>query len=276
MTGRPSDQSYKVAIVVVTCDAYDFARICLESVEKYSTMPHEIIVVDNCSGEPLRSYLKQKAGVSVIFNDENRLWCEGCNQGIREVRDATHVLLLNSDTEVRRADWLQRMVNVAQSSARIGIVGTAADRVRIWPTFGGADGQCMLIKKQLIDEIGLLDSERLPWNGADIDYAARAFKKGYIYKIMPAVPELVAHYHGMSWRTGQVGIERLQQDLDISRIMTDAGLRPLKMPKFLWEMYKLLPGRPFFELTYRERKSARGGQPVKRKRYGQKFRVDPS
>ena len=269
----PSDANSKVAIVIVTHNALQFVSICLESVRRYSTMPHEIIVVDNCSEPAVRQYLQQFGGLKLVLNESNSLWCQGNNQGIEQISDeVTHILLLNSDMEVRRADWLQRMVNVADSAERIGIVGTAAHRVRIWPTFGGVDGQCLMFKRHLIEEIGPLDSERLPWNGADIDLAAKAFKKGYIYKIMPKKPELVVHYHGMSRRQQAApSAERLQHDIDIGQIIKDAGLCAWKMPRFVWEIYKRLPGKPFFELTHAERKLARGSRAALRKHYGQKF-----
>ena len=274
MTTEQSQPQPKVAIVIVTYNALEFVKICLESVRRYTTMAYELIVVDNCSEPAVRSYLQGLSNVKLILNEENQLWCAGCNQGIGAIScDVTHVMLLNSDMEIRRADWLQRMINVIDSSDRIGIIGTAHDRVRIWPTFGGVDGQCLMFKRHLIDEIGLLDSERLPWNGADIDYAARAFKLGYIYKIMPAQPELAVHYHGMSRRARSTTGDRtnLQRDIDIPAILRHAGLRPRCLPKFIWHLYKRLPGRPFFELTELEKRIARGGGKTGPTRYGQKL-----
>lgn len=264
----------KVAVVVVTYNALEFVRICLDSVERYSTMPYELIVVDNASDSATVEHLKGRKNIKLILNDENKLWCEGCNVGIRAISDdVTHICLLNSDMEVRRADWLQRMVNVSNSSDRIGMVGTTGNRVRVWPTFGGVDGQCWMLKRSLMDDLGLLDSERFPWNGVEIDYAARAFAKGYIYKIMPSVPELVVHYHGMSRRKRKGGANkvRLHKDADVMGIMRGAGLKPWPMPRWLWQLYKRLPGRPFYELTHEEAKLARGSIISHRKRYGQKL-----
>ena len=266
----------KVAIIVVTYNAPEFVRLCLESVRRYTTVPYRLIVVDNASEEPTREYLRGLDGIELIANEKNVLWCEGCNIGLRTVgADTTHVCLLNSDMEVRRADWLQRMINVLDSSEQIALVGTAHDRVRIGPTFGSPDGQCFVFKRHLLDEIGLLDSERLPWNGADIDYAARAFARGYIYKIMPKNPELVVHYHGMSRRAGRTADHgnRLQQDIDVCAIIGRAGLTPRRYPHWLWEIVKRLPGWCFFELTEAEKNIARGGSGNKGDTYyGQKLK----
>ena len=282
MSNIPSGSVTKVAIIIVTYNCPEFVEICLDSVRHYSTIPYEIIVVDNASEQPLVDYLKQQENLKLIINKENKLWCAACNQGIQAVGDdVTHILLLNSDMEVRRADWLQRMVNVMESSDHIGLVGTAAARVRFWPTFGGVDGQCLMIKRSLIRELGLLDCQRYPWTSGDIDYAARAFKKGYLYKIMPRQPELAVHYRGMSWRSQSAkptqpqdkplpDLQKLHQEVNIREIIRSAGLRPIAMPRLLWQLYKRLPGKPFYELNRRERKLAQGKGPAKRKYYGHK------
>ncbi len=257
-----SDADTKVAIIIVTYNADEFVKLCLDSVRHYSTMPHEIIIVDNGSEVPLRQYLRRQEGIKLILSDENLLWAGGNNVGIKAAADdVTHYLLLNSDMEIRRADWLQRLVNLIESEDRIGLVGNAQARTRVWPTFGGVDGQCMLIKRTLTEKIGLLDSEKYPWNGADIDYAARAFKAGCIYKIMPREPELVVHYRGMSRRkkrVARVEQEMMRKDDRTEDILRAVGLRPVRLPRWLYNLYTLLPGRPFFRTTKRQRKIIQG------------------
>jgi len=257
-----SENRSKVAIIIVTFNADEFVKLCLDSVARYATMPHEVIVVDNASEPPLRDMLRARRDIRLILNDENILWCAANNQGIRAASDdVTHYLLLNSDMEVRRADWLQRMVNVAESNPRIGIVGTQLLCKRIWPSFGGVDGQCMLIKRSLVDRIGLLDCERFPWNGADIEYATRAFKHGFIFKVLPDKPKLVVHYYGMSWRRASDAHaegRRLYRKYNWVKEIRGMGLPAWRIPKILWSLYTRLPGRPFFELTDREHNIARG------------------
>jgi GT2 family glycosyltransferase len=224
-------------------------------------MPCEIIVVDNNSGAALREYLSHKSGIKLILNSRNELLTKGCNQGICAAGDdVTHFVLLNSDTEIRRADWLQRMINIADSSQRIGIVGTAVNVIRFYPILGYPDGHCMMIKKQVIEDIGLLDAERFPFYGSTLDFTARAFKKNYIYKIMPKEPETVTHYHGMSRREIPYDDKPYKPGLDmnIPDIFKKADLSVWPIPHFIWEIYKHLPVRPFYELTKAEQKIAKG------------------
>lgn len=259
MANEQINNETKVAIVVVTYNALDFVKICLQSIKKYTTVPYELIVVDNASGEDLKDYLKEFSPEKLILSEKNQLWAAGCNQGIEAISDdVTHVMLLNSDMEVRRADWLQRMLNVMESDDRIGIIGTAQARVRIFPTFGSVDGQCMMVRRHLFDQIGLLNSEKYPWNGGDVDFTARAFKRGYIYKIMPPDPELTVHYRGMSRRKKRIEQIENKKDYDRLAAIRQAGLRAFWMPRFVFEIYKRLPGRPFYELTRKEHRIARG------------------
>ena len=183
--------------------------------------------------------------------------------------DCTHFLLLNSDIEVRRADWLQQMVNVSNSSDRIGIVGTKHTFIRMAPTFGGVDGQCMLIKRQLVEEIGLLDNKTFPWNGSEIDFAARAFKKGYIYKVMPNNPELVIHYRAMSCRdlSSKPQVKLKSKPYDHRDTLLSAGIAPWHIPRFIWQIYKHLKGHFFYELSKDELLVARGKDESRRKFY---------
>ena len=71
-----------VSIVVVSYNATPYLRRCLESLRARTRPPHEILVVDNASRQETRDYLRSVDFIRPVFNDENRLWCAGCSQGI--------------------------------------------------------------------------------------------------------------------------------------------------------------------------------------------------
>lgn len=250
----------KIGIVIVTYNAMPFVKICIESIKRYTTVPYELIIVDNDSEDPLREYLKTIPDATLILNEDNKLWAAGCNQGMQAAGDdVTHILLLNSDIEIRRADWLQRLVAVAEASPETGMVGTKQNFIYIWPTFGSLDGECLLIKKTLIDEIGLLDSERFPWSGSPIDYAAKAFQKGYRYKLMPSQPELLTHYNGKSIdELVQTSAPAIPKPIDFLEIIKESGLRAYRIPKILCKLYRALPEKPFYRLNHKELALAKG------------------
>ena len=47
----------KVTIVIVTFNAYEYVKKCLESVLLYTNKKHQIVVVDNNSDSLTRNYL---------------------------------------------------------------------------------------------------------------------------------------------------------------------------------------------------------------------------
>jgi GT2 family glycosyltransferase len=188
-----------VSIVIVTYNALDYVRGCIEGIRSRTSLPYELVVVDNASEAETRDYLKSVPGIRLILNDENRLWCAGCNQGMREVDSrGKYVLLLNSDITIMRDDWLDVMVALMEGEPRVGIVGPVHRRVSVGPVYGFIDGQCMLIRRELLDELGYFDEERWPWGGAAAEFAVAAYAKGWIYKAVHAEDEIVIHHRGKS------------------------------------------------------------------------------
>src|SRR3712207_5653985 len=73
-----------VSIVIVSYNAPEYLRRCLESIRRRTATPHELIVIDNASREETRAYLRSLDFIRLTLNPDNRLWCAGCNQGIRQ------------------------------------------------------------------------------------------------------------------------------------------------------------------------------------------------
>jgi len=191
-----------VSIVIVTYNAPEYVRQCLESVRARTHVPYEIVVVDNASEAPTRAYLQAQADLRLILNDDNRLWCAGCNQGMRAASpEARHFLLMNSDVEVLRDDWLDVMLAAMDRPTRWGpvaLVGTRHHYKPLKPLYGWLDGQCLLVRRELIEQVGYLDEERYPWAGAPQLLAAQALAGGYVYKAIHKRDRLVRHHRKRS------------------------------------------------------------------------------
>ena len=197
-----------VSIIVLTWNGIDVTKRCLTSLLEKTTHPDfEVIVVDNGSTDGTCEYLRGIAGIKLIENGENLGFVRGNNLGIRATnRD---VLLLNNDTEIIQSDWLERIQEVAYSSADIGIVGCRlvndegelvhAGTYMPLPSYWGQEypagekdiGQyirsrevdgviaaCVYIKRELIDRIGLLDESYFSYY-EDTDYCLKAKKAGF-------------------------------------------------------------------------------------------------
>src|SRR5947209_7869169 len=95
-----------VSIIIVSYNALPYLRRCVASLRARTRVPYELLIIDNASAAETQTYLRSLRSARVTFNEENRLWCAGCNQGLRLASArAPYRLLLNPDVEVLRDDW---------------------------------------------------------------------------------------------------------------------------------------------------------------------------
>ncbi|MWD29585.1 glycosyltransferase [Aquicoccus sp. SCR17] len=101
-----------MSVVVVNWNARDVLYDCLMSIMQQTTMPHEVIVVDNNSTDGSPEMVREAfPDVVLVANSENRGFAAANNQGLRLSR-GKRLLLLNPDTVIlehaidRVASWL--------------------------------------------------------------------------------------------------------------------------------------------------------------------------
>ncbi len=215
-----------VSIAIVTFNATEYVRRCLESVRDLTGTPHELLVVDNASRRETREYLRSVEGIRLTLNDENRLWCPALNQALRGAHpESRYFMLLNPDVEVLAPDWLDRLAAILESHPRIGITGCQHNYRPLGPVFGAIDGHCFMFKRQLYEdpEIGPLD-ERYPWNGSPYVFTAKAWAKGWIYRLHPPRPGLILHHRARSRAEAERAVPNVR--IDARGILEEAGLTP--------------------------------------------------
>lgn len=119
-----ADRTVDVSVVVVTYNAGDLVRACLESIDAGAgpDVTYEVIALDNASspslGPLLREYLDDDHVVELA---ENVGFGRACNEGARRAR-GRYVLLLNPDAEVRPGA-IAALVRAADAEPRTGVVG---------------------------------------------------------------------------------------------------------------------------------------------------------
>ena len=203
-----------VSIIILAHNQLDHTRRCLESIERHTPEPHELILVDNGStdGTPdhFLDYAARHKNVTVIANRANRGFAAGNNQGITLARGDC-VLLLNNDTVVAPG-WLTRMLAVFANHPRTGIVGPRSNFVLgkqlvEKPAYGGLDelpafaaqwagqnagqsrpvdrviGFCLLARRAVLDAVGGLDEQFGSGNLEDDDFCIRACLAGFETRI---------------------------------------------------------------------------------------------
>lgn len=197
----------KTSIVILTKDNLKYTKLCLESIRKYTKeRTYELIIVDNGSQDGTVDYIKGLKGIKFILNESNRGFPQGCNQGIQIANKENDILLLNNDVIVTN-NWLLNLNKCLYSSKDIGAVGAVTNSCSYLQTINASYknlnelqdfakvnnisdsnrweerlklvGFCMLIKREVLDKIGLLDQRFTPGNFEDDDYSLRIIREGY-------------------------------------------------------------------------------------------------
>ncbi len=225
-----------VAVILVNYNNETDTIAAVGSLKKITYPNHKIFIVDNGSAEKSVSKLRPLAGgnIELIETGKNLGFSGGNNAAIKKAlsENFDYVLLLNNDTEVE-PDFLDKLVAVAESDAKIGVAGPKihffSDRKRIWfgggafSWFGGGKhlhfdeietaiakqkpeetgymtGCAFLIKAKVIKEIGLLCEDFFLYY-EDTDWSLLARKAGYKIMYVPAAKI----YHKVSRTTSALG-----------------------------------------------------------------------
>jgi GT2 family glycosyltransferase/tetratricopeptide (TPR) repeat protein len=207
------------SIVIVTFNQLPYTKLCLQSIWRGTDSPYEVIVVDNGSSDGTVAYLKQQPAVKLIENAENCGFPAACNQGIN-ASSGEYVLLLNNDV-VAPAGWLGRLGRAFVEHAELGLAGPRTNRVsgpqqvavaysdlddldKFADEFAAAHvgelqfvtrlvGFCLMIRRQVVERIGLLDERFGIGNFEDDDFCRRAAEGGFKAAI---VGDAYVHHFG--------------------------------------------------------------------------------
>jgi len=113
----------KVTAIVITFSASKWIEKCFGSLVN-STIPVQIIAIDNCSTDGTPDIIRSKfPSVQIIENKENLGFGKANNIGIRKAYDAgaDYVFLLNQDAWVEY-DTIEKLLKIAQHHPEYGII----------------------------------------------------------------------------------------------------------------------------------------------------------
>lgn len=219
-------RNIKTSIIILTYNKLDYTKLCIDSIRKYTkTGTYEIIIVDNNSTDDTRLWLKEQKDIKVILNNENLGFPGGCNVGIKAAEKENDILLLNNDT-ILTPRWLENLNNCLYSDEHIGAVGAVtnncanhqaiaieyqsidemiafADKYNVsdsskWEQKVRLIGYCMLIKRSVMDKVGLLDEMFFPGNFEDDDLGYRIQSEGY--KLILCNDTFIHHFGSTSFK----------------------------------------------------------------------------
>jgi len=221
------------SVVVVLNNDKERTRECIQSIEKFTANPHEVVLI-TCNSKAnsvkgIRNLIKGKQNYKLIEGDKNADETGRRNQGI-EASSGEYILLLNNDVVVTEG-WLSGMLECLKSDPDIGIVGPMTNNIsgnqRVEDTGyrSMADlnvfaqsfrernrhrripmrriaGFCMLFRRELIEKIGLLDETLGTGNFEDDDFCLRAALEGYRNFIAGDV--FIHHYESRSFKGNKI------------------------------------------------------------------------
>ena len=100
-----------ISIITAIYNLLDMNKLFYEYLEKYTSLPYELIIIDNGSTDGSREFFQSK-GVQVICNEGNYSYPHCQNQGIA-VAKYEYMAFLNNDMLVSK-DWDRRAIEIMQ------------------------------------------------------------------------------------------------------------------------------------------------------------------
>ena len=239
---RDVAQPRKVCIIIPARDGIPLLSRCVESiVSKTSYTDYEIVIVNNDSETPeAREYFAKLRHRLLHFRGPFNF--SAINNFAVEKTQCPWLLFLNNDVEVIEPDWLSVMVEhvqrqevgavgarllypdgtVQHAGVVLGVGGIAQHAFRDFPAedpgvnrqlqvtrnYSSVTGACLLTRRDVFEEVGGFDEERLPVTFNDVDLCLKMRRAGYLVVYTP----FAKLYHHES-ATRRRSVEALETDV---------------------------------------------------------------
>lgn len=196
------------SIIIPSYNELENVKQCIESINNYTDLPYEIIVVDNNSSDGIKNYLEQLNGlVRYQILSHNQGFAGAVNRGLMMAKGTTVLLLSNS--AVCTDNWLHNMLNCLQSNPTIGFVGPMSNGMngsqRLEPNYSSMEDmqefatlnnksdpsrwghaenlspKCLLFRRSLLEQVGFLDEGCLEEPYVEEDYYIRVRLQGFSF-----------------------------------------------------------------------------------------------
>lgn len=179
------------SIILINWNSTELLFRCLNLIKKNTVKPYELILIDNGT-KNLSSTFEQDIkdlGISkVILNKENLGFAIAVNQGIQVASPNSDICLMNVDAEPQEK-WLDFLYKTLIENPLAGIIGPLGNEIENGyqkENFVNKDTKifnvhfyCVLISREVINRIGLLDTRFGLGCWEDNDYCIRAKLANY-------------------------------------------------------------------------------------------------
>jgi GT2 family glycosyltransferase/glycosyltransferase involved in cell wall biosynthesis len=229
---RMVKNQHPVSIIVPVYNASDEVDDCLQSLLCNTKENYRIIVINDASPDlRIHDILDRYQGINhleIYHNDENIGFTRTINRGI-DLAGRSDVVFLNSDTKVTPG-WLRNLRVAVYSEERIGTATPLSNNagafsvpeigkqnsiplwmsldnyaraitqisLRAYPRVPTGNGYCIYVRRECIDEVGVLDSKAFPMGyGEENDFCMRALRRGWSHIVDDAT--LIYHVRSASF-----------------------------------------------------------------------------
>ncbi len=206
----------RVSIIIPTRNAHGLVKTCIESIrEKTTYANYEILLIDNDSDEPesLACFEALEAdGVRLLRYPHAFNYSKINNFAVEHARGEV-LAFVNNDMEVIAADWLEEMLSLAlrpgtgavgarlwydddrlqHGGVVLGLGGVAGHAMKYLPkghpgycarallrqNYTAVTAACMLVRREVFEQVGGFDGEHLAVAFNDVDLCLRIHEAGY-------------------------------------------------------------------------------------------------
>ena len=168
-----------VSIFAVIYNRLEYTKKTIELIRERTTIPYELILVDNGSNKKTRDWILAQKDAVKILNTENVGVARACNQAIGVAR-GDPVVFVGSDLEVPY-NWLEALINVLRVP-RVGVAAIREEEIELETTTVGGVGLCIkesnvggltAIPRRTIDKIGYFNEMFKYYSQEDGEYGMR-------------------------------------------------------------------------------------------------------
>lgn len=206
-----------VSIIVLNYNGIHYIGDCLTSILDTDYPNFEVLFIDNASNDGSPQYVEKNFvdhRMRIVIHEQNFGFAEGNNRGVKYAQ-GEFIALLNNDTKVTRS-WLTELIKIMKRDPQIGVAQSKLlrmDNPKLFDTCGhmltqfgftiergvgevdngqydyianilGAKGAAMIIRRKLIEEIGLFDPDYFALR-EETDLCLRVWLRGYRVVFIP-------------------------------------------------------------------------------------------
>ena len=109
----------KLSVITLSWDNLDYTKAFVKSIRQNTSLPYELIIIDNGSETETQKWVEKNSDCSLIFF-ENQGFSKGFNEGVK-IAKGDYIMMANNDTEFPPG-WDIKLLDTIEKYSNAGIV----------------------------------------------------------------------------------------------------------------------------------------------------------